>query len=719
MADLMHSLEEGLFKLVLECILGLLPDSAKHKIDLLVSQWFTEKGSNRSGERLNFPRVSFTRGFCTPTLLSADERVGQLFVLALLLYSKEGRAVMETRFDSKFDINRAKSSRTKESQEPLVVDAGGEDDSEESEEEDIGGGTQGTIENLSTSRNPSHLTNAEQNDLLSAIDMDYLKSHCLRRLPEHHQNVLKLLLQKHLTKTAMKIISNGLKLPSCMAFQPTTSTFRAHPQPASTIFEEVLADQELKVLMDRVVQKFPKEREGYSLRSCPSGTSQLLQQLLSFHAFCKYGGSLLTSSEDVTNYQKSYCTMMTALKQAIGRGDNTRGFKLQKFVECSHFLKEHLVFGPTVGHNSDTGERGLKMWAKKAAKTAQKRTDDVFKGQVTKNLQQTEILEMLESSCMATMKRKHDRIFIGFNEESEEPETPEQGEHVVSEERASLATYGKNFVFQLRFKDGAGPFEEDGSHKEVECAIYSGSRKEQDVTGIFPVAVVDWLDRKFRPLWLEQQSSQPLRIQLVTEIKLLDPETQTFSHIVRAHPNYRNEGCWYDYVEIDYGSDGKFPARCAAFFQWPPILKHPEGDVDFQFLEDTGDDLIGLFHQCQYQHSSEKDLNSLLFSQWRLQHTTSLSSTLRSRFAHEPKVVAKFVCLHPGAINRRIFAIDPTPTDGGPFHRLKALAFHFIKVEDRLLEWPGRYLHSHQNWSTASWEKGKRKRGLEARCINS
>jgi hypothetical protein len=250
MADLMHSLEEGLFKLVLlECILGLLPDSAKHKTDLLVSQWFTEKGSNRSGERLNFPRVSFTRGFCTPTLLSADERVGQLFfVLALLFYSKEGRAVMETRFDSKFDINRA---------------------------------------------------------------------------------------------------------------------------------------------------------------------------------------------------------------------------------------------------------------------------------------------------------------------------------------------------------NGAGPLEEDGSqHKEVdECAIYSGSRKEQDVTGIFPVAVVDWLDRNFRPLWLEQQSSQPLRIQLLTEIKLLDPETQTFSHIVRAHPNYRNEGCWYDYVEIDYGSDGKFPARCAAFFQWPPILKHPEGDVDFQFLEDTGDDL--------------------------------------------------------------------------------------------------------------------------------
>ena len=200
---------------------------------------------------------------------------------------------------------------------------------------------------------------------------------------------------------------------------------------------------DLKALLVKVRLNMPKDRVGYSLRSCLKGTSMLVEQLLSFHAFCKYGGSLLTSRDTVADYQKSLFTMMSALKEAIGRGDSTRGFKLQKFVECSHFLKEHLVYGPTVGHNSDTGERGLKLWGKKPAKTAQKRSDAVFKGQVTRNLQQSEILDMLQESCMVRMRIDHDDDFVSMGH---------SGSPGPTDGPSTITTYGKNFVFQLRVR---------------------------------------------------------------------------------------------------------------------------------------------------------------------------------------------------------------------------------------------------------------------------
>jgi hypothetical protein len=71
--------------------------------------------------------------------------------------------------------------------------------------------------------------------------------------------------------------------------------------------------------------------------------------------------------------------MMDALKQGIQREGQNHGFKIQKFLDCSHFLQDHLRHGPTVGHNSDTGERGLKQWGKKVAVIAQKKTDKVFR----------------------------------------------------------------------------------------------------------------------------------------------------------------------------------------------------------------------------------------------------------------------------------------------------------------------------------------------------
>ena len=415
MADLMHSVEEGIFKHVIECILGLLPGSQKARVNRLVAQWFTLKGSNRSGERPNYPRVSFTRGFCTETLLSADERVGQLFVIALLLITKQGKDIMQARFDPDFDTSRAKRQEQQRQEQHTRKEPqqqASRKKRKNANEEHVVQQSLPTHHRLSdqprgnatgTTIPDPKLSKHEQEDLLDAIGMGYLNTHCMPSLPVHHQRILQRYLDKTLTKTHFERISKGLKLPDeFMAYQ-TFELGRQRAGPRSPFIPGIDRD------IHSTASIFPSRRlrdAGLTLRLSMQDTAKLVEQLLAFHAFAKYGGSLLVSHEAMITYQTSFNTMMDALKQGIKREGKNHGFKIQKFLECSHFLQDHLRHGPTVGHNSDTGERGLKQWGKKVAVTAQKRTDKVFKGQVARNTQEVEIMEILELSSKLRLNKQ-------------------------------------------------------------------------------------------------------------------------------------------------------------------------------------------------------------------------------------------------------------------------------------------------------------------------
>ena len=125
--------------------------------------------------------------------------------------------------------------------------------------------------------------------------------------------------------------------------------------------------------------KFPKvvaihsERKHLSMGLSLKQLGTCIEAILSFHVFLKHGGSLITGKDAAKDYHRSLCSMLHALTVGVQRADGSRQFKLQKFLECSHFLEDHILYGPPCLHNSDTGERGLKSWAKHPAITAQKR----------------------------------------------------------------------------------------------------------------------------------------------------------------------------------------------------------------------------------------------------------------------------------------------------------------------------------------------------------
>jgi hypothetical protein len=103
--DLMHALEEGVVKYITETFLTLMSDTMAELLDAYVEKLFGPT-SSRSYNRRNFPRVNFTRGFSRLTLLSAEERVGVMLVLVIVLSTMDGKDILKGRFGPEFDQKR-------------------------------------------------------------------------------------------------------------------------------------------------------------------------------------------------------------------------------------------------------------------------------------------------------------------------------------------------------------------------------------------------------------------------------------------------------------------------------------------------------------------------------------------------------------------------------------------------------------------------------------
>ena len=104
-ADIMHVLEEGIFKYLLSVFLEPLSATVSGDLDNLVTKLLGSKANRCHGMRL-FPRVNFTRGFTRLTLLSSEERTGELLALVIVLQTDEVKAILLDRFTPGFDERR-------------------------------------------------------------------------------------------------------------------------------------------------------------------------------------------------------------------------------------------------------------------------------------------------------------------------------------------------------------------------------------------------------------------------------------------------------------------------------------------------------------------------------------------------------------------------------------------------------------------------------------
>ena len=99
--DPMHAFEEGIVPNIMSVILDPLSESAKATIDSLAMSIVS---CNRWDP--DYPRMNFSGGFSSLTQLTADEKVGKMLLLVIIMQTPLGKEIMEIRCDPTFDSQR-------------------------------------------------------------------------------------------------------------------------------------------------------------------------------------------------------------------------------------------------------------------------------------------------------------------------------------------------------------------------------------------------------------------------------------------------------------------------------------------------------------------------------------------------------------------------------------------------------------------------------------
>jgi hypothetical protein len=133
MVDIMHLLEVGIIKYLVSVFLELLSIGVLGELDIYVNKLLGGK-ANRCFGSCSFPRVNFTCGFSRLTLLSSEERIGELLAIAILLQTDQRREILKERFNTGFDEcrkERAERFDGKRKREDEEDDTFSDDESEE------------------------------------------------------------------------------------------------------------------------------------------------------------------------------------------------------------------------------------------------------------------------------------------------------------------------------------------------------------------------------------------------------------------------------------------------------------------------------------------------------------------------------------------------------------------------------------------------------------
>jgi hypothetical protein len=659
-ADIMHSFESGLVTAVTQILFQSFTPTMSASIDSLVESLF---GSlHRSSLSQQFPRISFLRGFCSLTLLSSSERVGQLFVVALLLNTKEGSNVLRDRFALDFDSRR--EQRSNANKRPRVSNAEGSSQTTSPDTMEIEAQPVSTV--IRSRR--MQCMDEDVPVLLRRLDLDFVNRK-IHQLPPTHQS--------QLNKVVKEVVYQ--KVPVNSKITPTDLLGGE-----GEVFPRGLLDYQQPQVTGTSTEGWPEhisvfnstppgsveeevdihpEREGLSISLDQEQFRDLLELMLCFHSFLKYGGSLLVEDTHAALYHASFTRMMGMIRKGMQRASNTLQWKTQKFLECSHFLQDHLMRGPPVAHSTDTGERGLKTWAKAPAATAQNRGDTIFKQQVAKNYHQTQLFG---------------KVILSHNPPSFNHRTPPpQGPSV----------HGRAYVYM---------FLPDGSHGFYHTHNAQKENPSPCLNGMFPKVVTSKLHSIFGRWYTRQcRSESHFRLKIPIFTELMIPATEVLDNEdiarIRAHPNYRAEGAWYDYVTVSYEYEGEHqgdcPARVAAIFQIPeefPLteLQHVNS------LPESHRDVMVLLHESKYQTPQQLGHDSRICSRW----------TLDSKINGE----ACIDCISHTCISSVVFAIDLVPdpprsaesSRRDPFLRNSGEKFQILVVGNRKIDWPSQFLHT-------------------------
>jgi hypothetical protein len=568
--DPMHAVEEGIIPNFVEVVIDPLPDSAKATLDSLVETLFS-KSSNRSSQRSLYPRISFSGGYSSLTQLSADEKVGKLFALAIVAETPVGREILNQRCDPDFDLRKKKRARQFRGENEDVSD------SDTSVEETEVPNANQVAPNLTIPTRFSKLDYDLEDDAHVQFVQEQLRLHgldyllpILEEMGIHHSSkaynivwkTTRTLIRDQTFRTEQVAIPNSEDAHFAEEWRRCAdrrdhlhSNITDHPDDKFYASNPV----ELNTRgVDQFIEILPVANHSIDVESVDQ-LIELMQLLLSFHAFYKYGASLFGET-GIKVIDQRIREMLSKLQSQVNRGEGTLGWCISKFHDILHMALDMLLFGASENCDTSKGEHGLKIWAKLPSRTTQlSHGAEVFITHLASRLYEQMLVNKAYSVLVPTRR-------------------PEKKPRNMLE----LPTFG------IRRNKGDS-FRVNGLLKK---------HRKQNIE--LDSRIVDW--------FCGNQNKLVLRNGIIVYSQLYLEE---YNHLTfRATPNYLGTGPWYDWVLVSFINSKE------------EAVHYPFKILGFVEKDDGSPVCFG--QMCAMQSVKEKKESSNgLFEHWHLEQKTN------------------------------------------------------------------------------------------------
>ena len=647
--DPMHAFEHGIITDFLSIVLEPLSLSQKARLDLIAQSLL---GNGRSSEREDYPRISFQHGFTKLTLLSAEEQVGKLLLLLIIGHTNAGRQILEQRCSTNFDTEKKRKRLTKEKNISSLSNSQQESQSK----------TQ-----LYDRNNPTHLEFVKKQ--LGLYGLKYIIP-WLDNMEDYHVWAI-----CRIVFSLVKPIIKNDNIHTNVVFEvqdPTIADRRNFLYSdqwlnnyGKTPINNDIYSEERKIDALSNISTFNnlvRQEASYSIDGTVDDLLSIMECLLTFHAYYKYGS---TDKAEIVTFREKISKMLQLLKATLERPH--MGWNISKFHDLLHLPEDCHNFGCASNFDAGVGESGLKKWAKHPSKIIQTRghskyIHDIARVSYNQHLVETG-MSALKCNILPFDSGKKTSTVLGLS--------------VTMETESDDVTKGKI------------------SFKKPHILIQSGGKAvSTDSNGRVLMEKVHELPKDLISFIWSQQDEKVNNIQLFSEAYYHDADDS-----IRATPNYRKTGPWFDWVEVKFWEKRNDSSKVYKYYPFKILA--------FWIGKDKNrNDIPYLTGRCcdvpKYRKGNIPK-QSTIIKHWEL-------------------LTNKYYTVPANTVGKKIIAIQVTKACssnigiGKELSKPNALTTHVLTLTERIGEWPKAFLmedHLKQKDTLLSFLKKKKKQPKE------
>jgi len=343
------------------------------------------------------------------------------------------------------------------------------------------------------------------------------------------------------------------------------------------------------------------------------------------------------------------------IKRCLYRGDNTLDMLTCK-IHCHHQTCSAIpVYGDPSQYEAGSCERGLKTWAKRASRTAQKNQNvEVFSLQTASRVSDSLLLAKASDIMGAnTSERHHNKKWVNIWHKA-------LAETVTTE----TAHLSGNYFFARS---------QPHYHFDTKLGCITKDHRTGKIVEGTSVKILDSEFHKqilYAVKKIEEVEGCSTDIQKKTVLNIWTEVRDGQGNYLRATPNYAKVGPWYDWVFVHFrannGEDTFLPAKCILFY------------LDSKNIPSA------LVHGVGWKPIENK-VRSMIFTEWQKEYKGGLasltkvpiSSIQQGLYAFEPTfydendvpLTSKKLRRPEDLKKERVFVLSPRSTWASKFYQ--------------------------------------------------